>query len=148
MRARRYRLLLNVIDHLGRDTHYGEAIALDKSLVDPDAKPVAGRPSMREWSPVVELLAAIYDRLNGVIQIQSEKDLRLKPWPSPVLAADLAGTILARRQYSQLSEKLFPPTRDVITPESRGFWLDTRGRWHRADGRYVSAAVITAATSN
>lgn len=108
-RGRRYRLLLNVIDCLGRDTHYGEAIALDESLVDREqARAPAGRPRMREWSPEVELLAAIYDRLSALIQIQSEKSLNLKPWPSPMTAAERVNAILARRQYDHLSAKLFP----------------------------------------
>lgn len=89
-RRRRWRLLLNVIEHLPRNSHYGEALALDESLVDPNAKPSSNaRPSVREWSPEVELLAAIFDRMNAFIQTQAEKNLRLKPWPGPLTAAEL-----------------------------------------------------------
>lgn len=105
---RRWRLLLNVIDGLPRHSAYGEALALDESLVDPASARRAPRgddmprPSVREWSPEVELLAAIFDRLNGVIQIQSEKNLRLKPWPSPVTAAE----VLRQRERRKNRQRL------------------------------------------
>ncbi len=108
-RRRRWRLLLNVIEGLPRHSAYGEALALDESLVDPasaSARPSAeqARPSVREWSPEVELLAAIFDRLNGVIQIQSEKNLRLKPWPSPLTAAEVLRQRERRNNRRRLAE--------------------------------------------
>ena len=57
---------------------------------------------MREWSPEVELLAAIYDRLSSVIQIQSEKDLKLKPWPSPQTAAEILKQYRRQQNRSRL----------------------------------------------
>lgn len=77
---------------------------MDESLVgDPDETPKATpRPSMREWSPEVELLAAIFDRLSGVIQIQSEKNLKLKPWPSPLTAAEILKQYRRQKNRSRL----------------------------------------------
>lgn len=107
-RARRWRLLLNVIEGLPRNSAYGESLALDETLVDPagDRRKTEEmpRPSVREWSPEVELLAAIFDRLNGVIQIQSEKNLRLKPWPSPVTAAEVLRNRERRNRRKRLDE--------------------------------------------
>lgn len=90
---------------------------MDESLVDESdsssqAQPDA-RPSMREWSPEVELLAAIFDRLNGVIQIQSEKNLRLKPWPAPKTARD----VLRQRERRKTRERL---TQIVEEARARG----------------------------
>lgn len=96
-------MLLNIVDHLPRNSAYGEACALDEALVDPDAPPERRRPSMREWSPEVELLAAIFDRLNNVVQVQSSKDLRLKPWPSPVTAADMLRERERRNRRARLT---------------------------------------------
>lgn len=78
---------------------------MDEALVDPEAKQRREvRPAMREWSPEVELLAAIFDRLNGVIQIQSEKKLNLKPWPSPMTARDVLKDRERRRNRARLSD--------------------------------------------
>ena len=79
-------------------------MALDESLVgDPDDKPQGtSRPSMREWSPEVELLAAIFDRLSSLIQVQSEKDLKLKPWPSPLTAVEILKQYKRQQNRSRL----------------------------------------------
>lgn len=92
-----------MVDHLPRNTAYGEAIALDESLVDPDTAPTGtARPSMREWSPEVELLAAIFDRLSSLIQVQADKDLKLKPWPAPVTAAEILKQYRRQQNRSRL----------------------------------------------
>ena len=99
--------MLNVIEGLPRNSAYGEALALDETIVEPaSARRDAPdpRPSVREWSPEVELLAAIFDRLNGVIQIQSEKNLRLKPWPSPLTAAEVLRMRERRQRRKRLDE--------------------------------------------
>lgn len=80
---------------------------MDESLIDPDAPKKSAsdaRPSMREWSPEVELLAAIFDRMNSFIQTQSEKKLRLKPWPSPYTAADVLRDREKRKSRARLTK--------------------------------------------
>lgn len=153
MRTRQYRLMLNVIDGLPRNSHYGEAIAMDESLVDPKAakEDKDARPSMREWSPEYELLAANYDRLNALIQIQSSKKLNLKPWPSPMTAAELVKqqrrkANRARLQRLVVEAQARHAAGHPMVPEARGFYQDDDGRWHRADGRFVSYATVRAAT--
>lgn len=93
-----------MVHGLPRNSAYGEALALDKDLVDPasESKQEQARPSMREWSAEVELLAAIFDRMNAFIQTQSEKDLRLKPWPSPLTAAEVIRQYDRRQKRSRL----------------------------------------------
>lgn len=102
--------MLNVVSGLPRNSAYGEALALDESLVDTStsarrtSRGEQEPPSMREWSPEVELLAAIFDRLNGVIQIQTEKNLRLKPWPVPLTAAEVLRQRTRRQNRQRLTE--------------------------------------------
>ena len=107
MRRKRHRLLLNVVDGLPRNSHYGEALALDKELArrmeDGDGKRQP-RPPMRDWSPEVEVLAAIFDRMNAFIQTQSEKNLRLKPWPVPLTARELVKGEQRKRTRARLEQ--------------------------------------------
>lgn len=96
-----------MIEGLPRDSHYSEALALDTELARmnngqaPAAEP---RPAMRDWSPEVELLAAIFDRMNAFIQTQSEKNLRLKPWPTPLTAKELLRREERKRNRSRLMQ--------------------------------------------
>lgn len=90
-------------DGLPRHSHYGEALALDTELARmQNGKQADARPSMREWSPEVELLAAIFDRMNAFIQTQSEKNLRLKPWPTPITAKELLRQSERKRHRARL----------------------------------------------
>lgn len=152
MRARQYRLMLNVIDGLPRNSHYGEAIAMDESLVEPEAgKGEAPRPTMREWSPLYELCVGLYDRLNALIQIQSQKKLNLKPWPGPMTAAELVKQQRRKQNRARLQRLVVEAQArhaagHPMVPEARGFYQDDDGRWHRADGRFVSYATVRAAT--
>lgn len=98
-----------MIDGLPRHSHYGEAIAMDKALVDPQQQDRPGsqpRPSMREWSPEVELLAAVFNRMNSFVQTQAEKDLKLKPWPTPLTAAELVTAEQRRQRRARLTERI------------------------------------------
>lgn len=103
---REWRLLANVIDGLPQHSHYGEAVAMDRSLVDPNAKPVQPRPAMREWTPIVELLAAMYGRMNDFVQTQATKDLKLKPWPTPITAHDLVRAEERKRRRALMERRI------------------------------------------
>lgn len=90
------RTLLNLIDHLPRTSAYQEALADDDELaapyVDDDVPPA--KPSMREFGPDVELLAAMYDRLGEVIQAvigsAGGKPPNIQRTPRPETAIDRA----------------------------------------------------------
>lgn len=94
-RKRRWRYLLLRIDHLPRNSAYVEAVSLDEELAAEAAKgprPKAGGPRMRDWSPELELLTAIADRLGDVVQaviaVQGGKPPRIRPLPRPQTATD------------------------------------------------------------
>jgi hypothetical protein len=53
---------------------------------------------------MVELLAAIFDRMNAFIQTQAEKDLRLKPWPSPVTAAEVVKAEQRKQRHARMGQ--------------------------------------------
>ena len=132
MRRRRHRLLLNVIDGLPRNSHYGEALAMDTELAkmqqgQGDSKRTP-RPPMRDWSPEVEVLAAIFDRMNAFIQTQSEKNLRLKPWPLPLTAKELVKQEKSRQQRTRLERLIAEGKQRAQQQQERG---DTDGAERR-----------------
>lgn len=141
-----------MIDGLPRDSAYGEAIADDESLVDLNANPDEYRPSVREWSLLAELLTAIHSRLGDVLQIQATKNLKLQPWPTPVTAVDRVREKERDRQRERLTDRIEAAKQryreQALAPASRGFYQDASGRWHRADGRFVSERTVRAATSD
>lgn len=112
-----------MIEHLPRNSAYAEALALDQSLLDRLERPTRGkreqpRPKVREWSAEVELLAAIFDRLNGVIQIQSKKNLHLKPWPRPITAAEVMRAYKRRQTRSRLEQLVADAQRQAAAQEN------------------------------
>jgi hypothetical protein len=59
-----YRLILNVIGRLPRNSHYKSAMALDEELARDAPDPVGVyRPPLTEWSPEREALADVVDSL-------------------------------------------------------------------------------------
>lgn len=113
-RARRWRELLNLIDHLPRQSLLWLAIADDEELAEsmaeraqPPAKDDgAPKPPLQDWTMQVDVLAAIYDRLGSVIDAvvasAGGKPPRMKPMPRPETATDRAQRrIKYRRQLSK-----------------------------------------------
>lgn len=101
-----------MLDGLPRDSHYGNAVATDLEV----AESLAGRqssreyrPSLTEWSPETELLAAILDRLADVVQVQSEEKLDYKPWPRPQTAAEILQARERARRRARVRELFYPP---------------------------------------
>jgi hypothetical protein len=104
-RQRRWRFLLNLIEHLPRTSAFAEAVAEDDELADETVKHL--NPDSRrtmpvsEYGPAVELLAAIYDRLGQQITATvaaagAKRPPKPKPFPRPVTAIERA-----RRRRSQ-----------------------------------------------
>ncbi len=115
-RRRRFRFLLNLVDHLPRDSAYGQAIADDDELAAaPTSTSGSSAPAVAEWSPEVELLAAVYDRIGELIAVQTTAPGKTvkppKPWPRPLTAADRARTRQRQDSYENLKRKLFPDGR-------------------------------------
>lgn len=136
-----------MVDHLPRDSAYGEALATDEDLVDLDAKRPEYRPPLQGWDVIAELLAAIHDRLNDVVQVQADKNLNLKQWPRPVTAEDRARDRLRARRRARVRELFKPseppeavrPAADMTraTPVREGLRQDRNGRWRDTRGRYA-----------
>lgn len=104
-----------MIDGLPRTSAFGEALALDVDLAReiPEAQGSrAATPPLREWSQEVDLLAAIYDRLADVVQVQYEKPYKSKPYPRPETARDVLRREESRRRRARVRE-LFRPGEEV-----------------------------------
>lgn len=95
-RSRRWRYLLNRIDGLPRNSAYGEALADDEEI----AEQILDRPEtvkapavrVRDYSPELEALITIQDRLGDVVQAviaaTGSKPPKIKPQPRPVTAVE------------------------------------------------------------
>lgn len=69
-------------------------------------------PPVSEFTPEVELLAAIVDRLGGVIAavigVNGGKPPKTRPWPRPVTAMDRAKSRVAFSDYRDIVSKVLP----------------------------------------
>lgn len=122
---RRHRRLLNLIDHLPGDSAFVEAytndpqVALDViegRVLLPDGAEDSG-PRMSEWSPVMEQLAQISDRLGALISAtiaaggaKSVPKIPPAPRPKTVLgsAQKEARRNLARQRAAEIIEMFTP----------------------------------------
>ncbi|HEX8632244.1 MAG TPA: hypothetical protein VF755_29145 [Catenuloplanes sp.] len=92
--ARRWRRLLNLIDGLPRTSAYAEALADDEQLAEQllDRPPGPGRVPMSEFSPELEMLTNVFDRLGELIQAVTAaaggKPPKVRPHPRPRTAMD------------------------------------------------------------
>ncbi len=100
-----------MVDHLPQNSAYGQAVADDEEL----AELATGRqgewhPSIAEWSPEVELLAAVYDRLGDLLAVtvtaRGKKPKLPKPWPRPRTAADRVRARKRKQTYDDIMAKL------------------------------------------
>lgn len=113
--ARRWRKLLNLIDRLPRDSAYVEAIADDDAMADqlvlqePDK---ASPPRLSDWSPEVEALYAVLDRVTELIHltaaVHGSKPGTVQPAPRPVTALDRARVRLRDRRHKSLVARVLP----------------------------------------
>lgn len=100
------------IDNLPRASGYVEAVSLDEDLAAEAVKhPPAKKSSpirMRDWSPELEMLALMIDRMGEVIQAviaaQGGKPPRIKPMPRPHTAIDELRD--PRRQHQRIMSKV------------------------------------------
>lgn len=110
------RTLLNLIEHLPRDSAFAEAIAQDDERFEgvalTDFQAEAPSIPLTEFGPQQELLAAIYDRLGEVVNVGIQqgggKPVAIRPWPRPVTAADRAQARARRAAMDDMADVLFP----------------------------------------
>jgi hypothetical protein len=106
--------LLNLIDHLPRDSHYIAAIANDDEVMaelPADAKP--SPPPLTEWSAEVAALAVLVDRLGELIrlmavQVSGKKQRPIPPYPRPITAADKVRRRRKHHKHQALRARLLP----------------------------------------
>lgn len=115
-RARRWRKLLNIIDHLPRNSSYVEAMAMDEELAlevlrRPEKK-TPPRRRMSEWSAEVELLSTAVDRLSELIQAiaagHGAKPTRLNPQPRPETAHERVKHRERVRKHNSIVARVLP----------------------------------------
>lgn len=156
-KQRRFRYLLNLIDHLPRETWYNEAVSNDEEHSEMIAKSLAERPEsserpappMRTWTPEVDMMAKVVDAVRSVnhtlAAVNSEKGKTPKPpepEPRPVSAIDKAARAARNaarvQKHKDLTMRLLPHKRpDYVPPPT--VQLDKNGRARDARGRFVKA---------
>lgn len=122
---RRARKALNLIARLPRTSHYTAEVLLDTEVAeklaaaeDPDAELEQPTPRLTEWTPEVERLTLVADRISEVTAVLiavNSKGGRLKPprpLARPVTALDEARRSLASRlraaAHAGLMRHLYP----------------------------------------
>lgn len=121
-RARRWRKLLNIIDRLPRDSAYMEAIANDDAIADRIVEmdaPAPTGPRLSDWSPEVEALYSLVDRVTELIHLTASahgaKPSKPKYAPRPVTALDRARQRRKQRRHRELVARVThrPPEVDA-----------------------------------
>lgn len=122
-KSRRWRRLINLIDHLPRDSFMHEAMADDELLAEHmlSSEPTE-KPPVRRWSEYgvqVELLAGIYDRLaevpNAIAAANGAKPRKIRPYPRPVTAMERVRDRRAKQKHRSLVARLLPSGGDPAT---------------------------------
>lgn len=127
-RQRRWRRLLDIIDQLPRDSRYIEAVSLDEDVAEAllehdtgDDRKVKPVRRMSEWSPTVELLTAILNRLAEVAQaiaaLGGAKPRAIPSAPMPTSVLERMRKRRRERQHKALMARILPHETQV-DPES------------------------------
>ncbi|GAA0976104.1 hypothetical protein Q7689_00830 [Nocardiopsis tropica] len=109
--ARRWRFLLNLIDHLPRTSHLTAAMADDDELAENSPEPTgSSAPTLTEWSPTVERLTLAVDRLGELIAAvygaAGGKAKAPKPLPRPITARDRVRSKVRQRKRAHVLAEL------------------------------------------
>lgn len=112
--SRRWRFLLNVIDHLPRDSWYSQAVANDDEHAEMllAARERAGaprgghHPPMQTWSAEVEHLVNIEDRLGTLITAVANANGARAKLPPPAARPQTAMDRVVSRQRMNAHEAL------------------------------------------
>lgn len=116
-RRRKWRQLLSVLEFLPRTSAYAEAIANDEELAvevlkipQDDRKAKWGREH-RDYTPEVEMLSALFDRLGELIRVTAQsRGARVSKAgalaPRPVNAIERVHARDARSKHDRLAARL------------------------------------------
>lgn len=109
--------MLDLIDRLPRDTYYWQVITQDPEHVqmmldaqeraEREGKPTTSAPPMSTWSPEVEALTALRDRVDSLIYVTraANGDKQVKP-PKPAERPDTMLPKLKAQKRREQHEKL------------------------------------------
>ena len=113
--SRRWRFLLNLIEHLPRNSFYVEAISNDDELIStlPQSKDQAPAvEKLSSYSPEKEVLAAIYDRLGTLLAVAITSGggnaPNFEPFPRPTSAFQRVKQHSAHERHESLVKRLLP----------------------------------------
>lgn len=127
-RARRWTMLLDIIDHLPAHSWYAATVSMDEEHAKMMAEAIAEQgsssgeskgPSLTTWTPEVAMLTNIYDAVRGVqhavVAVQSAKGKAPeapKPAPRPVTplerAIKIAENSRRRAKHESLVARVLP----------------------------------------
>lgn len=124
-RSRRWRFLLNLIDHLPQNTWYHDMVSQDiehamMMLRAQDAAKRRGEsvverkgPSLRTWSPEVDRLTRIIEELKMLQSLtvavgSGSKPKKVKPEPRPQTAMETARLRLRNERHAILRARMLP----------------------------------------
>lgn len=116
---RRFEFILTVVDHLPRDSAYMQALTDDDDwaeavLRDPpdESKPAVPTVRLADWSPELEMLTNLYDRLGELVRVVAMsaggKPRKAQPAPRPRTALDRARARRRKAQHNRLVEHMLP----------------------------------------
>jgi hypothetical protein len=110
---------LNILHHLPRTSAYAQAVATDEELAEhvvelPDTERKAQwMRSHRDYTPEVEMLSAIFDRVGELIRVtaamRGARGKQPPPAPRPATAVDHVRQRLAQDRHRRLVERLTKP---------------------------------------
>jgi hypothetical protein len=110
---RRWRFLLNLIDRLPRVSHFVTATADDEELAEqlPEPEEGSSAPPLTEWTPEVERLTLIADRLAEVVTavgntVAKKPRKAPRPLPRPMTARDRIRKRKRRERHHLILKRL------------------------------------------
>jgi hypothetical protein len=129
-RERRWQRLLDLIDELPRTSRFRELIAQDEELAriqaeaDWAARKTAKKDPvresalpLREWSPEVDMLAGVFDRLGGVISsLYASRGIKNAPKFKPLKRPETAYERLMRRFSEQEKQRIHESIIAAVLP--------------------------------
>jgi hypothetical protein len=124
-RSRRWRRLLNLIDHLPRNSAYFQALSNDdlfaaQMLDQEDTAKAGAKRAMSEWSVEVELLSSLLDRVGELISVTlaaagAKKPPKVTPAPRPATAVERVRNRRRWEKHQWLTARMLPHKREGET---------------------------------
>lgn len=105
-----------MINHLPRTSHFVAAIAQDEEAAEAaldhdDRDPALAGPHLTEWTPEVQALYGLADRLGTLIQVTlaaggAKQPKPLPSWPRPRLAIDRVRERRRHQKHQRLVDRV------------------------------------------